>query len=423
MKVLYDARWILIENRFDGVSRYTHELAHAMAARDDLEMVWLIHDMRQLDKLPKGDYLLVNKPEDFLAETFTLARHINRAGYKLVYSPFFVMGTLGKRYRLVLTIHDMIYFTHRTPPQWFPWHVRLGWRLFHLTYWPMRRQLNRADMVATVSETARQELLDARATKRPIVTVANAVNENFAEGYEQIAGVSDPHLYSRHLQPASSPANGREASVRLKQSAARVAADAYSTAARSEAASTVEMPSKSHHLSNSLVYMGAFTPYKNVECLIDTLALLPNMTLHLCGKMPLVRRPVLEQRMRDRGVVDRVVIYDGATDEQYKQALSDARCSISASRLEGFGLPVLEAQQRGVPFVAADTPIFHEIGRDSVLYFDPDSPEAAAECIRSLADEATSQDYIARGFDNITRYTWARSAASAAELCRQVSGI
>jgi glycosyltransferase involved in cell wall biosynthesis len=167
--------------------------------------------------------------------------------------------------------------------------------------------------------------------------------------------------------------------------------------------------------------MGAFTPYKNVECLIDALALLPDMTLHLCGKMPPMRRPVLEQRMRDRGVFDRVVIYDGATDEQYKQALSEARCSISASRLEGFGLPLLEAQQRGVPFVAADTPIFHEIGRDSVLYFDPNSPEQAAECIGKLADKPTSEDYIARGFKNIQHYTWANSAASAANICKNLS--
>jgi len=375
MKVLYDARWILVENRFDGVSRYTHELAHAMAARDDTEMVWLIHDKRQLEKLPKGEYMLANRPENFLAETFTLARRISNAGYKLVYSPFFVMGTLGKRYKLVLTIHDMIYFTHKTPPQWMAWYIRLGWRLFHLSYVPMRWQLNHADVVATVSQTARQELLDAHATKREIVAVTNAVNANFAEGFGES---SDSE---KHLQPTS----------------------------------------PRHYASNSIVYMGAFTPYKNVDCLIDALALLPGMTLHLCGKMPPVRRKEIEAHMREVGVTERVVIYDGATDEQYKQALSEARCSISASRLEGFGLPVLEAQQRGVPFAAADTPIFHEIGKESVLYFDPNSPEEAAECIRAFADQKTSEDYVARGFENITRYTWANSASAAVDICKNIA--
>lgn len=365
MKLLFDARWILIENRFDGVSRYSHELAHALARRDDLEVSWLIHDKRQLAKLPAGDYVLANDPNNSLAETFQLPRTINRSGHTVVYSPFFVMGTLGKKYKLILTIHDMIYFTHRTPPQWLAWHVRLGWWLFHTSYAPMRWLLNQADVVATVSETARQELIDAQATKRPVVTVSNAVSDAFKEA------------------PAA--------------------------------------VTRKHYLAHDIVYMGAFTPYKNVECLIEALALLPDITLHLCGKMPPIRRRDLEALMRDRGVIDRVVIYDGATDEQYKTALSDARCSISASRLEGFGLPVLEAQQRGVPMVCADTPIFHEVGGDAVLYFNPDSPEEAAAAVRQLADEALSDDLIARGTANAQRFTWDHSASVAADICIQLS--
>lgn len=361
MNVLFDARWILVENRFDGVSRYSHELAHAMAARNDLTVTWLIHDKRQLDKLPKGDYLLANNPSSVFAEIFTLARHINRSGHTVVYSPFFMMGTLGKRYKLVLTIHDMIYFTHRTPPQWLPWYIRLGWRLFHISYWPMRWQLNRANHIATVSSTARQELLDAGATKRPITTVSNAVNESFADTTK-----------------------------------------------------------RQHYNKNDIVYMGAFTPYKNVECLIDALPLVPEITLHLCGKMPLIRRTQLVERMKGLGVTKRVIIYDGATDEQYKKALSGARCSMSASRLEGFGLPVLEAQQRGVPFACADTPIFHEIGKDSVLYFDPNDPRDAARVIKRFADKATSEQYIAAGYKNIQRYSWKNSAEQAATICRSL---
>lgn len=362
MKVLFDARWILVENRFDGVSRYSHELAHAMAARDDLELAWLIHDKRQLDKLPPGEFVLANDPNNSWKEFWSLARTVNRSGYNYVYSPFFVMGTLGKRFKLVLTIHDMIYFTHRTPPQWLPWTTRLGWWLFHTSYWPMRFQLNHADIVATVSDTARQELLDAHATKRPITTVANAVGDQF----------SDP------------------------------------------------TPRERHTLKN-IVYMGAFTPYKNVECLIDMLAELPDMKLHLCGKLPPARRPTIEARIRARDVVDRVVLYDGATDDQYREALRTACCAISASRLEGFGLPVIESQAAGVPYICADTPIFHEVGRDSVLYFDPDNPSAAAECVREMQQPAISKDFIARGYQNATRYTWQASATAAASICKRLA--
>ena len=352
MRIFYDARWILVENRFDGVSRYSHELAWALSRQPNLAITWIIHDKRQLDKLPTGEFVLANDPSNGIAE-LGLARRLHKAGAGIVYSPFFVMGTWGKKYKLVLTIHDMIYFTHRTPPQWLPWLTRLGWRLFHLTYWPMRWQLNRADHVATVSETAREELLAARATKRPITTVSNAVGGAFVA------------------------------------------------------------PEVNHANKNGIVYMGAFTPYKNVECVIDAVAMVPGVTLHLMSKIPPLRRPELEAYLASKGMTDRTVLYNGASDDQYKQALSDARCAISASRLEGFGLPLIEAGQAGVPFVAADTPIFHEIGQDSVLYFDPDTPEEAARHIKDLADPEVNKDYASRGRTNAARYTWDASAAVA----------
>ena len=137
MKVFYDARWILVENRFDGVSRYSHELARELAKQPDIDITWIIHDERQLKKLPQGAHLMANDPNNGIAE-LGLPRRLNKAGAEIVYSPFFVMGTMGKKYKLVLTIHDLIYFTHRTPPQWLPWLTRLGWRLFHLTYWPLQ---------------------------------------------------------------------------------------------------------------------------------------------------------------------------------------------------------------------------------------------------------------------------------------------
>lgn len=352
MKLFYDARWILVENRFDGVSRYSHELAWALSRQPDLDITWIIHDRRQLAKLPAGESIIVNDPNNGLAE-LGLARRLNKAGARIVYSPFFVMGTWGKKYKLVLTIHDMIYFTHRTPPQWLPWLTRLGWRLFHLTYWPMRWQLNQASHVATVSETAREELLAARATKQPITTVSNAVGDTF------IAADSD------------------------------------------------------HSQKNGVVFMGAFTPYKNVECVIDAVSLVPGTTLHLMSKIPPARRPELEASIKQAGITDRTVLHNGASDAIYMKTLAEARCAISASRLEGFGLPLIEAQQAGVPFVAADTPIFREIGEESVLYFDPNSPQEAATHITSLADPEVNKDYASRGRTNAARYTWEASAAVA----------
>lgn len=361
MKIIYDARYLLLDERFDGVSRYTYELAWALNRQPDIELTWLVYDDRQRAKLPAGEHVVVNDPQDILRETFVLPRQLNKLDCDVVYSPFFMMGTLGHRYPLILTIHDMIYFTHRTPPYQFSWWIRAGWWLFHVTYWPLRWTLNQASAVATVSATARQELLEAKATKREITTVLNAV----AQDVKPLGG-------------------------------------------------------NPHHESTDIIYMGAFTPYKNVECLIDAMRELPDMKLHLLSKMPPVRREMLENRMHERGVYDQIIIHDGVSDETYRNLLADCRCLVTASKLEGFGLPVIEAQQQGVPVVCSDTPIFHEVGAHSVLYFDPDSPLACAAQVKSLSDKKTSEDYIARGLQNVKRFTWDDSAKAAVKVCRSI---
>ena len=69
------------------------------------------------------------------------------------FSPMQTMGSWVRRYRLVLTLHDLIYYDHPTPPAEFD--ARSGC-YGGPTTWPGGRSallLNRADAVVTVSET------------------------------------------------------------------------------------------------------------------------------------------------------------------------------------------------------------------------------------------------------------------------------
>ena len=361
MKLLFDARWIRTDAPSDGVSRYTSNLARELSRRPDINLTVLIRDKSQLASLPDIPHIIANDPSNLWRE-YSIARLLNPYNFDLVYSPFFIMGWRSRNYKLVLTINDLIYFKYHTPPQWLAWYVRVAWRLFHLSYKPLRWLLNHADTVATVSQTARNELLAAKVTDRPIYTVTNAAAQEFA-----------PLLNNDH-------------------------ADA-----------------------NHVVYMGAFTPYKNVECLITAIAELPDITLDLCSKLPPARRRQLESYIAQLNIADRVVLHDGISDHQYHRLLSQARCLATASRLEGFGLPIIEAQQAGVPVICSDIPIFHEVGADSVLYFDPDQPSQAAQCIRQLGDATVSNDIIARGHENTKRYTWATSAEAASQICQTLT--
>lgn len=360
MNIAYDARLFPVNDKFDGVGRYSYELAHAMAAHSEHSFTWLISDQRQADKLPAGEHILINRADDMLHE-LTLPRRLNQHDFDVVYSPFYTMGVgRGKRnYRLILTIHDMTYFIHRTPPQWLPAYQRLGWWLFNSVKWPTRWLLNGGDAIATVSQTVVADLERWHMTKRPITPVLNAVRST------------------------TSPKKRFD-----------------------------------HATSNDIIYMGAFTPYKNVECLIDAMAALPDCTLHLLSRVPKSRQKELEDRAHEKAIRN-IVFYSGISDEKYHQLLDTSRCLVTASKTEGFGLSILEAQARGVPVACSDTPIFREVAGDAAVFFDPNSPTDCAAALRSLTNKKTSDTLSKKGLRNAPRYTWDKSAAAALEICQK----
>lgn len=350
-RLFFDARYIRTDFH-DGISRYSAELAAAVAAlapQRGVEVTYLIFDERQRDFLPAvADTIVIGAPTS-VAEPLR-ALEIRRHRPDVVFSPMQTIGTLGRRYRQILTLHDTIYYRHRTPPKDLPWFVRLGWRVFHLSYVPQRMTLNAADVVATVSETSARQFADVRLTKRPVVVIPNAP-QRLAE-----------------LLPAD----------------AEVLAGAQ-----------------------NLVYMGSFMPYKNVETLVRAMAELPGRTLHLLSRISPARRAALEEIV-PRGAS--VVFHGGVTDAEYAALLADRAVLVSASLDEGYGLPLAEALALGVPAVVTDMPIFREVAGDGALYAPGTDAGAFAAAVRSLDDADAHARVIAAGRTHIARFDWARSA-------------
>ncbi|CAN7245874.1 glycosyltransferase family 4 protein [Trinickia sp. LjRoot230] len=72
----------------------------------------------------------------------------------------------------------------------------------------------------------------------------------------------------------------------------------------------------------------------------------------------------------------------GASDEYLDQIYEAASCLIVASKGEGFGLPLIEAAQKGLPIIARDIPVFREVAGDHALYFDGEGAEVLTDCVR-----------------------------------------
>ena len=232
------------------------------------------------------------------------------------------MGSAGRKYGLILTLHDLIYYEHPKAPGFLPLPVRIGWYLFHQMYWPQRMLLNRPDAVATVSQTTKDLITKHRLSRKPVEIVSNA---------------PAPGAVPRDAAVAPEP---------------------------------------------TLLYMGSFMPYKNVETLIRAMEYLPGFSLHLLSNIAPQREAELRALVPEGSTV---VFHHGVTDEEYQDLLKRTTALVSLSRAEGYGLPLVEAMSVGTPVVATDMPIFREVGAEAISYVDPQSPRDFARSRKGLA--------------------------------------
>ena len=340
----FDARFIRI-GYHDGISRFSAELVKALSRK--IDVVVLIYDLRQLESLPAGiKYLLVNNPQ--APSEFFIARKLNKVGVSHLFSPMQVMGTVGRQYQLVLTLHDLIYYRHRKPPQDLNLLVRAVWRLYHLSYQPQRWLLNRADAVVTVSETTKKLIAQHKLTKRPVSVVYNA--------------------------PEASH-NGK----------ARTAPT-----------------------SKKLLYIGSFMPYKNVETLVEAVGMLPEFELHLLSKIAESRKVQLQKLVNAIG--SKVIFHNGVSDKEYLDLLDEAFALVTASKDEGFGIPLVEAMQRGTPVVVSNLEIFHEVASDAGSYFEAEDSKQLAARVRELASGSNWSDSSKASIAQVGKFDWDESA-------------
>jgi glycosyltransferase involved in cell wall biosynthesis len=113
------------------------------------------------------------------------------------------------------------------------------------------------------------------------------------------------------------------------------------------------------------------------------------------------------------------------SDDDLALVLSRAVCFVFPSRIEGFGLPAVEAMALGCPVIASTAPCLPEVCGDAAIYADPDDPGGWIAAIDRLRlDGGLRPDLIAKGYARAALYTWRSTAKTylslMARLDRQV---
>jgi len=153
-------------------------------------------------------------------------------------------------------------------------------------------------------------------------------------------------------------------------------------------------------------------PHKGLELLLEAIAPIEGLSLVLAGRGS--DRAAVGRRIRESGIApSRVVVLGGISERELRLAYHGARVAVVASRLEGFGLPALEAMAAGTPVVVTDGGALPEVVGDAGTVVPTDSVASMRASLYRIAFEIDPEErasLVKRGVERARLYSWERVA-------------
>lgn len=165
-----------------------------------------------------------------------------------------------------------------------------------------------------------------------------------------------------------------------------------------------------HHYSlpqRYILSVGTIEMRKNTLLALQALEHLPtDIHLVLIGHATPYAN-LLKDYARKKSLTSRLHIIEGMGNDALPAVYQMAESFVYPSRYEGFGIPIIEAIQSGLPVVAAKGSCLEEAGGPDNLYVDADRPDELAAAIKQTlrgaefrdARIASSREYVRR-FEN-----------------------
>ena len=167
-----------------------------------------------------------------------------------------------------------------------------------------------------------------------------------------------------------------------------------------------------------LLAVGTVWAYRDYPLALEALARseLPH-TLVIAGSAAPEERAKLEARAEELGIAGRLRLLGVVTPAELRRWYAGADALVAPSRLESFGLSVLEAMAAGTPVVAVDRSVYPETAAGAAELAAPE-PGALAAALRRAVEPERRAELVARGRERAARFTWDHAAAGLVDVCR-----
>ena len=179
------------------------------------------------------------------------------------------------------------------------------------------------------------------------------------------------------------------------------------------------------------VYVGGFSPHKNLEALVAAFARLAAREEFSDVRLVMVGETsqdafhtyfgTIASQVEALGLGERVVFTGYLPDEDLVVLLNLASALVLPSLMEGFGLPAVEAAACGCPVIATQASPLAGLLGEGGIYIQPGEGEIAASLERVLSSEDLRLRMGACGAAAAARLTWDAAAGRMLEVISEVS--
>lgn len=162
------------------------------------------------------------------------------------------------------------------------------------------------------------------------------------------------------------------------------------------------------------LFVSTISPRKNVGRVIRAIEQIKDrgvvVPLVLVGRKGWMYEQVF-RLIKERKLDTMVSVLDYVPDEDIPVLYQMAEALVFPSLYEGFGMPVLEAMASRCPVITSTTSSLPEAAGDAALLVDPESVEEIAKaCERLMKDEELREQMKIKGVIHARNFTWERTA-------------